>query len=271
MRDAAYPAAAAAISHAKNPAGNADVVTTTHGELRSVWDGRTLYLLVEVSDDTPSFNLALPAWGASNATNFDGVEFALDFWNDKVDKFEDDDGLFTISRDGKLTYAPNNGVINHQSVHAFKDDREYTNRIKDFKVVSTPTGYTVELALQISGATLANGTKFGLDVMIGDSPADETPRTARVYWSHNDNASTREQPGPPDGLGRRHPRRLERHRPFRIQQLAPDGQNPLGRIQVTRERRVDRAERHRTPGRARQRPRHARPLPAPPPTPPPKP
>ncbi len=187
-RDAAYPAAATAIVHAKNAQANADISTTTRGELRSVWDGRTLYLLVEVSDATPSFNPNLPDWGASNATNFDGVEFALDFWNDKRDKFEDDDGLFTISRDGKLTYTPNQGVINHQSVHAYKDDREYTDRIKGFKVVSTDAGYTVELALQLSGAMLENGTKFGLDVMIGDSPATGAARNARVYWSHNDNA-----------------------------------------------------------------------------------
>lgn len=197
VRDAAYPAAAAVVDNAKNAAANADVATTTSATLRSVWDGRTLYLLVEVSDNTPSLNDALPAWGASNATNFDGVEFALDFWNDKVDKFEDDDGLFTISRDGKLTYAPNTFVVNHQSVHAFKDGREYTNRIKDFKVASTAAGYVVELALQIHGAKLENGTSFGIDVMVGDSPATGAARSARVYWSHNDNsypASSQDHP-----------------------------------------------------------------------------
>lgn len=189
VRDAAYASSPVAlIDNAKNAAANADAVSLTKGELRSVWDGRTLYLLVEVTDSTPANNPALPAWGASSATNFDGVEFALDFWNDKVDKFEDDDGLFTISRDGRLTYVPNAGVVNHQSVHAFKDGREYTNRIKDYKVVSTPTGYAVELALQISGTPLVNGTALGLDVMISDAPADNTARTARIYWSHADNA-----------------------------------------------------------------------------------
>lgn len=197
FRDAAYPAAGALIDNAKNAAANADVVTATNGELRSVWDGRTLYLLVEVNDSTPSFNATLPAWGTSSATNFDGVEFAIDFWNDKVDKFEDDEGIFTISRDGKLTYVPNFGVVNHQSVHAFQNGREYTNRIKDFKVVATPTGYTVELALQIHGAPLQNGTSFGIETMIQDSPANTTARTARVFWSHNDNAypaSNQERP-----------------------------------------------------------------------------
>ena len=189
MRDAAYPATEMRIAHAKT-ANAGGRHPPTHGELRLVWDGHLLYLLVEVSDDTPSFDLNLPDWGTGNGSEFDGVEFALDFWDDKRDKFEDDVGLFTISRDGKSTYAANRGVINHQSVHAFKDDREYTNRIKDFKVVSTPTGYTVESPLQISGAKLANGTKFGLDVMIGDSPADETPRDARIYWSHENNSYT---------------------------------------------------------------------------------
>lgn len=197
LRDSAYPAQGVPISHAKNAAANADITTSTSGTLRSVWDGRTLYLLVEVNDSTPSFDSALPVWGSSSAVDFDGVEFALDFWNDKVDKFEDDDGLFTISRDGKLSYAPNAGVINHQSVHAFKDGREYTNRIKDFKVVSTATGYVVELALQIEGAKLQNGTSFGIDVMIGDSLATGVARSARVYWSHQDNnypASSQDHP-----------------------------------------------------------------------------
>ncbi|MDN4504010.1 sugar-binding protein [Alteromonadaceae bacterium BrNp21-10] len=188
IRDNAYPLQGAAIDNAKNGAANADIVTNTHGTIRSVWDGRTLYMFVEVNDDTPSLNPTLPAWGASSATNFDGVEFALDFWNDKIDKFEDDDGLFTISRDGKLTYLPNGGVINHQSVHAFRDGREYSNRIKDFAVTSTAQGYTVELAIEIYGAPLQNGTSFGIDVMIGDAPQDNTNRNARVYWSHQDNS-----------------------------------------------------------------------------------
>jgi len=201
VRDTAYPAVGVPITHVKNGAGRADATSTTHGELRSVWDGRTLYLLVEVSDDTPSFDSNLLDWGVTNASDFDGVEFALDFWNDKRDKFADDVGLFTISRDGKLTYVQNRQVINHQSVHAFKEDREYSNRIKDFKVVSTPTGYTVELALQISGAKLENGTKFGLDVMIGDSLADGAPRDTRVYWSHNDNTYTASSQDHPSDWG----------------------------------------------------------------------
>ncbi len=187
-RDAAYPAVGALVDNAKNGAANADIQTETRGELRSVWDGRTLYLLVEVADNTPAFNATLPEWGASAAMDFDGVEFALDFWNDKVAKFEDDDGLFTISRDGKLVYTPNRFVVNHQSVHAHPENREYTNRIKDFKVATTPVGYVVELALQISGAVLENGTRFGVDVMIGDAVASGVARSARVYWSHQDNS-----------------------------------------------------------------------------------
>ena len=187
VRDAAYPDVGVAVDNAKNGEANADIETTTNGMLSSAWDGRTLYLLVEVNDNTPSFNLALPDWGASDATNFDGVEFAIDFWNDKVDKFEDDDGIFTISRDGKLSYAPNNFVVNHQSVHAFKNGREYSNRIKDFAVTSTENGYIVELALEIYGAPLQNGQSFGIDVMIGDSPEADAGRDARVYWSHEDN------------------------------------------------------------------------------------
>ncbi|WP_170154357.1 glucuronyl esterase domain-containing protein [Protaetiibacter intestinalis] len=197
VRDAGYPADAAAIDNAKNGAATADVVSATSGQLRATWDGRVLYLLVEVADGTPSYNATLPEWGGSSATDFDGVEFALDFWNDKLDKFEDDDGLFTVSRDGKLSYVPNAGVVNHSSVHAFTGNREYSNRIRDFAVTDGPTGYTVELALEIQGAPLVNGTSFGIETMIGDSPADGSARDARVYWSHSDNgypASSQDHP-----------------------------------------------------------------------------
>ena len=188
LLDAGYPTGGAAIDNAKDAAATADIVTSTAGTLRSAWDGSVLYLFVDVADTTPSYNATLPAWGASSATNFDGVEFAVDFWNDKVDKFQDDDGLFTISRDGKLTYVPNAGVINHQSVHAFRDGREYTDRIRDFAVTDTATGYSVELAFQLGGANLTNGTSLGIDAMIGDSTATGAARSARVYWSHQDNA-----------------------------------------------------------------------------------
>jgi hypothetical protein len=127
-------------------------------------------------------------------TRFDNVEFALDFWNDKQDKWADDDGLFAISRSGKLVYDNSGGFGTDEgtyaSVFASPDAREYNDRVKAYAVKekSGGAGYTVELALQIYGAKPANGTGFGVDVMISDAPADDTTRTSRTYWSHKDNS-----------------------------------------------------------------------------------
>ncbi|MBW7461093.1 hypothetical protein K0U00_44270, partial [Paenibacillus sepulcri] len=118
----------------------------------------------------------------------DSVVFGLDFWNDKVDKFQDDDGLFTISSNGNLTYQLNAGVNNHSSVHAYPQNREYSNRIKSYAASETADGYIVELALQIEGAALQNGTSFGVEVAISDSPAEGVSRAGYVFWSHNNNA-----------------------------------------------------------------------------------
>ncbi|MEV4758355.1 sugar-binding protein [Micromonospora sp. NPDC049559] len=191
--DRAYDSARPArIAHAKNATATADATTATHGELRSVWDGPVLYLLVEVHDATRSRGAATDKGLRQDAANDpalrDSVVFGLDFWNDKVDKFEDDDGLFTISANGNLTYQFNQFVNNHSSVHAYPENREYTNRISGYAAAETTDGYTVELALQIEGAKLRNGTRFGVEVALSDSPAEGVARTNYVFWSHRDNA-----------------------------------------------------------------------------------
>ncbi len=193
----------AEIGHAKRGDAAASAVTDTHGTLRALWDGEKLCLFVEVFDATPALS-GLPDPGSARSAggyNFftqkndpntyaceDGVEFSLDFWNDKGGKFEDDDGLFTVTREGLLTYEVNGMVLNHSSLHAMETNREFSNRITAWAVKERPdgSGYNVELQIQLHGADCANGTLLGLDVMIGDSPADGRPRTARVYWSHED-------------------------------------------------------------------------------------
>lgn len=193
------------IRSAKRGDAAAPAVTDTRGTLRALWDGERLYLLVEVWDATPAFS-GLPAPGSARSAggyNFytqktdpntyaseDGVEFSLDFWNDKGGKFEDDDGLFTLTREGLLTYEVNSMVVNHSSLHAMDTNREYSNRISAWAVREREdgSGYNVFLCLELSGTVQDNGTLIGLDVMIGDSPADGKERTARVYWSHEDDS-----------------------------------------------------------------------------------
>ncbi|MBR3556627.1 MAG: hypothetical protein IKN89_12005 [Oscillospiraceae bacterium] len=198
-------AEAGEIKNAKKGDAAAPAETDTRGTLRALWDGERLYLLVSVRDATPAYSgLFSPGRERSGGGyNFftqkndpdtyrseDGVEFSLDFWNDKSGKFEDDDGLFTVTREGLLTYELNAMVANHSSLHAMESNREYSDRIAAWAVREQEdgSGYNVFLCLELFGAVQANGTLIGLDVMIGDSPADGLPRTSRVYWSHEDDA-----------------------------------------------------------------------------------
>jgi hypothetical protein len=215
---------ASTIANFKHPTNAEDGASGATGTIKSLWDGYTLYIAVDVSDNTPANWSSLEAWtnsgdgfttpritiksndaaaiqeltdfttwqSAPYNGKFDSVEFAVDFWNDKQDKWADDDGLFAISRSGKLVYDSSGGFGDegtYASVFASPDAREYNDRIKAYGVTEKEggAGYTVELALQIYGAKPANGTGFGVDVMISDSPSDDTTRTSRTYWSHKDN------------------------------------------------------------------------------------
>lgn len=198
-------AEASEIANAKKGGAAAPAETETRGTLRALWDGERLYLLVSVRDGTPAFsglsnpgrersgggyNFFTPKNDPDTYRSEDGVEFSLDFWNDKCAKFQDDDGLFTVTREGLLTYERNAMVVNHGSLHAMESNREYSDRIAAWAVREHEDGggYNVFLCLELFGAAQDNGTLIGLDVMIGDSPGDGQARTARVFWSHEDDA-----------------------------------------------------------------------------------
>jgi hypothetical protein len=231
LDDAAWATAASStIDNFKDPTNPADFTGSgaPTGTIKSAWDGYTLYIAVEVNDTTPAVwdkleSDSVPTsdslgaepvilksngaygskgpgtpggwgWTSTGPWNgvFDSVEFDVDFWNDKIDKWADDDGIFAISRSGKLVYDVNVGGSmgegTQASVHASPDAREYTDRVKAYATTEKAGGgYIIELAIEIYGAKLANGTAFGIDIMISDSPSDGTARTSRTYWSHSDN------------------------------------------------------------------------------------
>src|ERR1700761_1267794 len=56
--------------------------------LRALWDGAKLYVMVSVAD---------PNVVGGSTFNGAAVEFWIDHFNDKVQKFEEDDGMFDIS------------------------------------------------------------------------------------------------------------------------------------------------------------------------------
>jgi hypothetical protein len=176
-----------------SPAGN----YSTEGTLKTVWDGYTLYLTVEVRDNTPAHLTALQNTtermtnpGNNNWNNFDAVQFNIDFTNDKLDKGYYC-GMVKVSRNGKLAYNRLNGTGDETWADNFGEPRarEFNDRLKDWDAYEVANGYVVWLAVELyAGADPQNGMDFGFDVAIQDSPADNQPRTGITFWSHNDDA-----------------------------------------------------------------------------------
>jgi endo-1,4-beta-xylanase len=141
----------------------------TFGTVRSLWDGSLLYLLIDVTDQDISFS-------GRRATDKDGIEVYFDLWNDKVPKNEEDDGIMRISCQGELTGS---GVYPDR-LKAYAASLRYNNE----KVV---TGYTVELALNISGVKMGNGSTMGIDFCINDAVSPSNTCKYRVFWNSGNN------------------------------------------------------------------------------------
>lgn len=155
-----------------------------YGMLRTLWDGPVLYLLVDVYDNTPERGAPGSTGGKignpkdssrNDPIKLDGVAFGFDLYNDKVMYETDTIGSFVIGSNGALYYFRNDNIPSLGSVMADEIHPEYQNRIKDYAaqdIVDEETGnvigYTVELALQLEGLPLVNGTTVGMEVEIHD-------------------------------------------------------------------------------------------------------
>ncbi|MES1215975.1 MAG: sugar-binding protein, partial [Bacteroidota bacterium] len=113
---------------------------TTYGEVRSLWDGAMLYLLIDITD-------ADVTTAGQKLTDKDAVEIYFDLWNDKFPKYEEDDGIMRINCAGELSGS---GV--------------YADRLKEYAAAArynsekVKMGYTVELAINIGGVPMKNGS-----------------------------------------------------------------------------------------------------------------
>jgi endo-1,4-beta-xylanase len=141
----------------------------TYGNVRSLWDGALLYLLIDVSDNDVTS-------AGRRATDKDGVEIYLDLWNDKFPKNEEDDGIIRISCQGELSGS---GVYADR-LNAYAASLKYNNE----KVI---TGYTVELAINIGGITMENGSLIGIDFCINDAVSPANSCKYRVFWNNGNN------------------------------------------------------------------------------------
>jgi endo-1,4-beta-xylanase len=139
----------------------------TSGEVRALWDGAVLYLLISVNDPLVSTT-------ADSLTNRDGVEFWIDHFNDKVAKFEEDDGTMTVSAPMAAFSAnrPQNTVYDNVS----------SRYLRTHASAATATGYNVEIAWYLGEHARANGASFGFDFGINEVDASKT-RRCRVFWN----------------------------------------------------------------------------------------
>jgi endo-1,4-beta-xylanase len=137
-------------------------------EARAMWDGALLYLLVNVED-------AQVNTGAAQIPDKDGVEFWVDHFNDKVRKFQEDDGTFTIS-------APPMSFVANRAQNRIYDNvtsrylKSYASALRD-----DGKGYVVEIAWQLGERARKKLTSFGFDFGINDADATGK-RQCRLFW-----------------------------------------------------------------------------------------
>jgi hypothetical protein len=123
---------------------------TTAGDVRGMWDGSLLYLLIGVSDSDITTD-------SGAATNKDGVEVYIDLWNDKFSKYEEDDGMMRISA---LT-ASLSGSGSQNAIYP----AIYVSRLKAYASAArlddqgVSTGYNIELAFYITARPSASNLR----------------------------------------------------------------------------------------------------------------
>ena len=155
--------------------------STAQGTMRLLWDGPTLYILVEVTGDATESDTGTPNWSSSSYTpNTDGLFVSMDVFNDQWGIENDTQGIFFLSANPALTSVTsfNNGGIPSLGSFFNADNQDYSTRLKAFKSSGYREGngvnYTYEMALQIEGwgdewdRELKNGTQIGLEVGIFD-------------------------------------------------------------------------------------------------------
>lgn len=150
----------------------------TSGDVRALWDGSLLYLLISVND-------ADITTASDKSTDKDGVEVYIDLFNDKMSKFEEDDGMMRIS----APPASFTGNIAQNNIYP----AIYSDRLKAhasayrLDAQGKRIGYNVELAFNIGGRPMNNGTAIGMEFAINDASSASNTRTCRIFWSSGNN------------------------------------------------------------------------------------
>ncbi len=130
-----------------------------HGTARVHWDGKNIYVLVEVTD--PVLSKA-----SVNAYEQDTVEIFIDQNNAKTSYYENDDIQLRVNFDNEVT------VTDGRSADIYETAAKKTDN-----------GYIVEVRIPCAEDKFEAGQVIGFDVQINDDGTGEGKRTGIANWS----------------------------------------------------------------------------------------
>jgi endo-1,4-beta-xylanase len=171
------------ISICVNPRKNAPAADCkVSASVRALWNGPLLYLLFNVSDSDI-------VTSAPQDNRRSGVQVYVDQYNDKFPKFEEDDGVFTISAAGQQTgNRTNAGLLYYPAVWSTHLESFAASPRTD--AANNKTGYTVEVAWAIGDLPLKNGTRIGMEFVVNAVSSLSGDPPYQVYWSSGNNKET---------------------------------------------------------------------------------
>jgi endo-1,4-beta-xylanase len=152
------------------------------GTVQALWNGPLLYLLFTVTD--PDIDTA-----SATDTKRSGVQIYVDQYDDKIPKFEEDDGYLMVSAAGQQTgnrpnanlpYFPTVWSSHLQAYAAAPRSDSAGNKI----------GYVVEVAWSIGDLPLKNGAKLGMEFVVNAVPTAAGAAPYQLYWSSGNNKGT---------------------------------------------------------------------------------
>ena len=179
-----------------------EATTETFGELRTLWNGPDLYLLISVYDscvktstETVPGATTNPAvagettvtypyagWGGfwdtwavtTTVETCDSVALAVDLFDDRTTYELDTAGIVTIDALGNMYYYSSSNIPSLGSALGDPSHPEYMDIIKEYAAApmydaaGNQTGYCIEVCLSVEGTECSNGTKIGVDLKIND-------------------------------------------------------------------------------------------------------
>ena len=181
QKDGIYSKGQTVAVNQKNGGGVDTSGDAATGEVTVVFDAESLYVFVEVEDDTPVYNES----GATIVNDVEGVNFFIDFINTvEGNSTYGSSGTsgeqgriyanFVASKDGNASYSTGAPYI---GPNAGANARKGFTGACEGKMVQTEKGYNVELKIGLSSqlkARLANETNpsIGLGIQINDDTND---------------------------------------------------------------------------------------------------